>query len=97
MTNLKLQALQLVLSIDSQLEPLEDTLSFPKSNDQQRYCKLKKLIVRAESRYYRRSKTVPNSWSLVSKIVKNATAIPEVVAEATIVPEISNIWMEPYL
>ena len=90
MENLKTQALRLILNIDSQLEPLEDTFEHLKAADQKRYAKLKKLIVVAETRYYRRSKSVASPWSMVTKIVAAAT-------EPKAASAVSSAWMGPYI
>jgi hypothetical protein len=99
MTDLKTQALRLILQIDTLLEPLEDTFEHLQPVDQARYPKLKRLIAKAEARYYRRSKLTASPWSLVTQIVEKAKAAPEpaVVEETQVIWARGNPWMGPLI
>ena len=98
MTDLKTQALRLILQIDAMLEPLEDTFEHLKPVDQARYPKLKRLITRAETRYYRRSKLTASPWSLVTQIVEKAKTAPEPAAAEVKTHFVrGNPWMGPFI
>lgn len=93
MSDLKLQALRLMLSLDSLLEPFEDTFeNVTIASEKIRYGKLRRLMKRAEIRYYRRTQKSPSPWSLVTAIA--AKVEPEPVA-ATATPYAA--WTSPYM
>ena len=93
MSDLKIEALRLVLSLDSLLEPFEDTFeNVVIESEKLRYSKLRRLMKQAEKRYYRRSQVRPSPWSLVTKLA--AKTEPESVKVA-VAPY--GAWTSPYL
>jgi hypothetical protein len=75
MSILKQEAIRLVLSLDEQLESLEDTFDVLKTVENIRYKKLKRIMVRAESRYYRRSHSNSSPWSLMTRIANRSVEV----------------------